>query len=261
VSDAARAVGMSPATLRLWERQGLIAPSRTQGRSRRYTHSDLSLLRRIQFMRRVERLSPLAIARILREHRGTDAIPAATETGNGTTAGLGERLRTTRRRAGLTLPQVAEQVGLSVSFISAVERNVSGISISALHALVKVYGKTIHGLFVEGDNPGALVRENERPTLPGPGGVRLEQLAVGSLQMEPQVVTVEPGCGSEGAYDHVGEEFVFILQGELELWLGEREYRLAVGDCLYFASTIPHRWRNPGKRTARSLWVNTPPTF
>src|SRR5580704_12762148 len=65
VSDAARALGISPATLRLWERQGLIAPSRTQGRSRRYTRADLSLLRRIQFMRRVERLSPLAIARIL----------------------------------------------------------------------------------------------------------------------------------------------------------------------------------------------------
>jgi uncharacterized cupin superfamily protein len=79
--------------------------------------------------------------------------------------------------------------------------------------------------------------------------------------MEPQVVTVEPNCGSEGAYDHVGEEFVFVLQGELELWLGEREYRLSTGDCLYFASTIPHRWRNPGKRTARTLWVNTPPTF
>ena len=260
VSDAARALGISPATLRLWERQGLIAPSRTQGRNRRYTHSDLSLLRRIQFMRRVDRLSPLAIARILREHRGTDATPAP-DTGNTINPGIGERLRTTRRKAGLTLPQVAEQVGLSVSFLSAVERGVSGISISALHALVKVYGKTIQGLFVEGDNPGALVRADERPRLPSPGGVRLEQLAVGSVQMEPQVVTVEPGCGSEGAYDHVGEEFVFILQGELELWLGEREYRLAVGDCLYFASTIPHRWRNPGKRTTRTLWVNTPPTF
>jgi DNA-binding transcriptional MerR regulator/quercetin dioxygenase-like cupin family protein len=260
VSDAARALGISPATLRLWERQGLITPSRTRGKSRRYTHSDLSLLRRIQFMRRVERLSPLAIARILREHRSPDEVPAP-EVANSMSPGMGERLRNTRRRAGLTLPQVAEQVGLSVSFISAVERGVSGISISALHALVKVYGKTIQDLFVEAESPGALVRANERPTLPSPSGVRLEQLAVGTLQMEPQLVTVEPGCGSEGAYDHVGEEFVFVLQGEMDLWLGERKHHLFTGDCLYFASTIPHRWRNPGKQTARTLWVNTPPTF
>ncbi len=260
VSDAARALGISPATLRLWERQGLITPSRTRGKSRRYTHSDLSLLRRIQFMRRVERLSPLAIARILREHRSPDEVPAP-EVAHSMSPGMGERLRNTRRRAGLTLPQVAEQVGLSVSFISAVERGVSGISISALHALVKVYGKTIQDLFVEAESPGALVRANERPTLPSPSGVRLEQLAAGALQMEPQLVTVEPGCGSEGAYDHVGEEFVFVLQGELDLWLGERKHHLSTGDCLYFASTIPHRWRNPSNQTARTLWVNTPPTF
>ena len=47
-----------------------------------------------------------------------------------------------------------------------------------------------------------------------------------------------------------------------EVWLEEREhYVLAAGDCLYFPSTLPHRWHNPGPEPAELVWVNTPPTF
>jgi DNA-binding transcriptional MerR regulator len=260
VGEAARTLGISAATLRLWERQGLVRPDRTRGGSRRYHHGHLALLRRVQYLRRVERLSPKAIARVLRVARDGARGP---DPGGGDAPDLGGRLRARRHRAGLTLRTAAEKTGTSVSFLSAVERGVTGLSIARLHALVKLYGTTVQDLMADGKPSSRLVRAAARPRLPASGsGVQIEQLAVGTLQMEPHFYRVEPGAGSEGTYEHVGEELVFVLRGRLEVWLEERErYRLRAGDCLYFPSALPHRWRNPGPDVTELLWVNTPPTF
>jgi DNA-binding transcriptional MerR regulator len=261
VSDAARALGISAATLRLWERQGLVQPDRTPGRNRRYSETHLALLRRIQFLRRVRRLSPRAIAQMLPGPSGPRPRSGATTADRA--PHFGDRLRAERRRSGLTLREAAAKAGISISFLSAVERGISGVSISTLHTLVKLYGVTVQGLLAEGRTSGRLVRASERPTLEAPGsGVRIEQLALGRLQMEPHFYRVDPGAGSEGAYDHIGEEFIFVLHGKLEVWLEEREHHvLGAGDCLYFPSTLPHRWHNPGPGPAELLWVNTPATF
>src|SRR5262245_36574215 len=261
VSDAARTLGISAATLRLWERQGLVEPDRTRGGNRRYSEAHLALLRRIQLLRRAQRLSPPAIAALLRREPDRRSRPRAPGAGRGPR--VGDRLRAERRRSRLTLREAAVKAGISVSFLSAVERGISGVSISTLHTLVKLYGVTVQSLLAEGQTSGRLVRTAERPALSAPAsGVRIEQLALGRLQMEPHFYRVEPGVGSEGAYDHVGEEFVYVLGGTLEVWLEEREhYVLGPGDCLYFPSTLPHRWHNPGPGPTELLWVNTPATF
>jgi len=65
-------------------------------------------------------------------------------------------------------------------------------------------------------------------------------------------VTMTTICGTD----------LHILRGEFEIWLGNKEhYRLKTGDSLYFESSTPHRWRNPGRAETWLLWVNTPPTF
>lgn len=261
VSDAARRLGISAATLRLWERQGLVQPDRTRGGNRRYSEAHLALLHRIQLLRRAQRLSPPAIAQML--HREPGRPVRANPAVSNRAPRPGDRLRAERRRSRLTLREAAAKAGISVSFLSAVERGISGVSISTLHTLVKLYGVTVQDLLAEQRTSGRLVRPSERPTLSAPGsGVRIEQLALGRLQMEPHFYRVDPGAGSEGAYDHIGEEFVFVLTGTLEVWLEEREHHvLGPGDCLYFPSTLPHRWHNPGSAPAELLWVNTPATF
>ena len=54
---------------------------------------------------------------------------------------------------------------------------------------------------------------------------------------------------------------VLLLEGRLELCVGNKKYSLGRGDSFFFPSTIPHTYRNPGKVTARVVWINTPPTF
>ena len=90
----------------------------------------------------------------------------------------------------------------------------------------------------------------------------MERLADGQALMEPQLFTIEPGAGSEGGYAHEGEEFVHVLDGTFEVVLDEGErHVLRAGDSLYYPSSVVHAWRNPGRVTARVIWVNTPPTF
>jgi quercetin dioxygenase-like cupin family protein len=59
----------------------------------------------------------------------------------------------------------------------------------------------------------------------------------------------------------VGEEFLYVLKGVLEIVLRAESYTLKAGDSFYFESSVPHKWGNPGRSETCVLWVNTPPTF
>jgi quercetin dioxygenase-like cupin family protein len=80
--------------------------------------------------------------------------------------------------------------------------------------------------------------------------------------MEPLLVTVQPGEGSDGQYDHAGEEFSLVLGGTLELAVEDEVFALRKGDTFYFCSTRLHGFRNPGRRGKTTvLWAITPPSY
>jgi DNA-binding transcriptional MerR regulator/uncharacterized RmlC-like cupin family protein len=255
ISEAARRVGISSSALRAWEVLGLVAPVRTESRYRLYTEADVRLLRRALFLRRARGLNPAAIVHVLK-HQG---IVSASATKG---ALPGHRFRRLRTRRGLSLAQVARATGVSVGFLSALERGQMRSSVATLRRIARYYRTNILSLFeAAGENP-RLVRRTQRKILETTAGVRMELLAWGNTAMEPHLFRVKPNGGSGESYTHEGEEFLHILRGEFEIWLGNKEhYRLKTGDSLYFESSTPHRWRNPGRSETSLLWVNTPPTF
>jgi transcriptional regulator with XRE-family HTH domain len=174
----------------------------------------------------------------------------------------GQRFRRLRTRRGLSLAQVARATGVSIGFLSSLERGQMRSSVATLRRIARFYRTNILSLFeAAGENP-RLVRPSQRKILETDAGVRMELLAWGSTAMEPHLFRVKPGGGSGESYSHEGEEFLHVFRGEFEIWLGDTEhYRLKTGDSLYFESSTPHRWRNPGRTEASLLWVNTPPTF
>jgi quercetin dioxygenase-like cupin family protein len=89
----------------------------------------------------------------------------------------------------------------------------------------------------------------------------MELLAWGNTVMEPHLFRVAPEAGSGDSYTHDGEEFLYVLRGELMITLEKQQYRLKAGDSFYFESATPHHWKNPGRAETWVLWVNTPPTF
>jgi DNA-binding transcriptional MerR regulator/quercetin dioxygenase-like cupin family protein len=255
IGEAAKRVGVSASALRLWERQGLVRPAR-RGRYRLYSDADLDHLRHIRRLRQVDRLNAPGIRRVLRTTvtAGHDAERRLD----------GRPLRRLREELGLSLREASERTGLSVSFLSAVERGTSGATIATLQRLTAAYGTTLNDLFGGRDASARLVRGSERPVLMlGDASVRIEQLALGATQLEPQLFVLAEGASSDGAYAHDGEEFLYLLSGSVTVWVGETEtYQLTgAGDALSFPSTLPHRWRNDARGETRLLWINTPPTF
>ncbi len=261
VGEAARLAGISPSTIRLYEKGGLLTLRRTPGGHRYLTEDDLSNLRRIGLLRRTHRLPLAAIRQQLQKlappaRDDSEAEPALPR--------LGQRIRALRTKQGRTLRDLAARTGLSTSFLSSFERGTTGISVANLQRLIGACGSSLIDVFAQASQDDRkLVRAKERPRLVLDGGaVVIEDLAVVPRQIEVQLWTVQPGASSGGAYSHSGEEAMFVIAGSLHVQLNESQsYRLETGDCLYFASADLHRWYNPESRPAQVLWVNTPPTF
>lgn len=180
----------------------------------------------------------------------------------GTTRAIGLKLRRLRARAGLSLATAAAGAGVSAGFLSAIECERANASVATLQRLAAAYGTTVLDLFGHQKRATRLVRPKDRPALQTHSGVRMEVLSQGTLSLQCMLFRVLPGSGSDGAYSHSGEEFIYMIEGTLELWLDEVEcYTLEPGDSFWFESTHGHRWYNPGEQDAVLVWVNTPPTF
>jgi DNA-binding transcriptional MerR regulator/mannose-6-phosphate isomerase-like protein (cupin superfamily) len=254
ISEVAQRVGISSSALRAWEALGLVTPQRTRSRYRLYSEADVRLLKRAIFLRRARGLNPAAIVHVLKQQ----GVVSPAEN----TASPGLRFRRLRQRRDLSLAQVASATGVSVGFLSALERGQMRASIGTLRRIARYYRTNILSFFEPAKDNSKLVKPTERKVLETTKGVRMELLAWGNTAMEPHLFRIRPGGGSGESYTHEGEEFLHILRGEFEIWLNTDEhYRMKPGDSLYFQSSTPHRWRNPGKTESWLLWINTPPTF
>ena len=258
IGETARLVGVSTATLRLWEKERLIQPQRTQAGHRLFSHEDVVHLRRLQYMRNIQGFNFAAIRLELNKpsySQSEPSLPPSVRDG----LELGRKLRTFRNRQRLTLKQVHKKTGLSVSFISAGERGATGISLASLLKLALAYNIRLADLYRESESgSNKLVRVADRQVFEqNLMGVRIEQLTQGPALMEAQRFVLEPGASSEGSYSHDGEELIFVLEGCVDFYLDESEYHhLDAGDCLYFSSLQAHRWQNCSSTRSSLLWVD-----
>jgi DNA-binding transcriptional MerR regulator/mannose-6-phosphate isomerase-like protein (cupin superfamily) len=254
IGDVARLVGVSPSVIRSWESLGLTRPHRTASKYRLYAPEDVKLLKRARFLRKVRGLNAPAIVQMLKR----DGLVRPSSNGS---SAIGARLRHLRIRRGLSLASVAKAVGISLGFLSALERSHTSASVSTLRKLARFYKTNILDFFDPAESSVRLVSPDKRKVLQAGPGVRMELLAWGNTVMEPHLFRIAPQGGSGESYHHEGEEFLYILQGELQISLAGEEYHLQPGDSFYFESATPHSWKNPGRSETWVLWVNTPPTF
>jgi transcriptional regulator with XRE-family HTH domain len=183
---------------------------------------------------------------------------------------IGFQLRRERRVRGLRLKDVAEAAGLSLSLISKIENNRVSPSLSTLHRLAKALGTSVSALFTMDETLDKVVHRSEERPVAGRvqsmvewDGIEAEIMvpfSSGRL-LEGFVFVMQPGGHSGGVLQHEGEECGYVLEGTLELKVGEETYTLGPGDSFFFPSEVPHAYRNPGDTVARVIWINTPPTF
>ena len=190
---------------------------------------------------------------------------------------LGERIRQRRKELNLRLVELAAQCEISTSFLSQIERDQANPSISTLHEIAVALGVTVASFFAEPENgqpnlpseaqkePAAfVVRSNARKTLMYPGsGIQNELLSPDLNRAIQMMYVIMPPGASTGpeSLAHEGEECGVVLQGTVEIWVGDEHFLLGPGDSIYQKSTIPHRSRNVGDDDVIIVVAITPPSF
>lgn len=176
---------------------------------------------------------------------------------------IGQQIRDLRKRAGLTIPELAATIGRSVGYISQIERNISAVSISSLQEISEALGVQIASFFqaqapVLVSERDFVVRSGSRRKLAFVGsGIATESLSPNLIgQIELILITIEPG-GSAGENIRVrrGEEAGYVIDGSVELCVDGIRVVLQQGDAFTFTRTGPHHCVNPTDKNAIVLWV------
>jgi transcriptional regulator with XRE-family HTH domain len=165
---------------------------------------------------------------------------------------IGEKIRELREKRGLSLQDMANRTGYTSALLSQVENHLISPPLGALIKIAKSLEVKVGTFFGEEPRESyAIVRRDERKHISRYAskegvsyGYVYESLGFDKKdrQMEPFLVTLEPATvKSEKLSTHDGEEFIFVLEGEMEAILGDHKDVLHPGDSIYYESTIPHK--------------------
>lgn len=215
---------------------------------------------------------------------------------------VGDRIREERTRRGLSVRQLARDVGVSASLISQIENGRSRPSVSTLYAITQALGISVEDVFdtaTEAVAPatsvtsapapataaaappsvadalaatarpdlalGPLVRPDQREVLELDSGVTWERLGrIAGAHVDFMLVTYAPGSSSSSTGQlmrHPGDEYGYLISGELVVTLGFVDHELGPGDAISFPSSTPHRYRNDGESPAVGIWAVIEPDF
>ncbi|MFI7605886.1 helix-turn-helix domain-containing protein [Micromonospora sp. NPDC049366] len=223
---------------------------------------------------------------------------------------VGARMRQFRTERGLTLRGLAARAGLSIGFLSQVERGVSSIGLTALNSVAAALDRPVAEFFESGPAPmpadaapaeadAAPAAVGATPTgaattprpvaaaasevtaaVPRPPHFTLTRAESGAteyvsgqqtyrmlsdrganLVLEPMLVHIAPGGRREEAYGHEGEEFAYVVRGQLLYEVDGEEHRLHPGDSVHLRSSVPHRLYNDTDEVTTVVSVVTPRLF
>ncbi|ODT73234.1 MAG: hypothetical protein ABS75_00715 [Pelagibacterium sp. SCN 63-23] len=174
---------------------------------------------------------------------------------------LGARLHRRRTELGRTMREVARDAGLTVGFISQIERDISRPSLISLYAIARALDTSVDRFLSQTpERTHRQVTQSARRTRFSLGSTApvYEFLEPGfdQARLNACITHVPPGFNSE-IMRHEGEDFVYLIAGTMIYAVDGFEYRLEAGDTLHFDATVPHGSRNPGDVVATELWVGT----
>jgi transcriptional regulator with XRE-family HTH domain len=180
-------------------------------------------------------------------------------------AHVGERVRQVRHKKGLSLEDVSQRTDIDVSMLSQIEQGAVAPPLGTIIKLAKALEMRM-GYFISGEQerPYTIVRHRDRKVVSRYDskkakyyGYEYESLAPHKKDrhMEPFLVTLEAADTEDERSTHDGQEFIFVLQGQMEVRLDEELHILDPGDAIYYDSTVPHLVKTHGKKTTKILAV------
>ncbi len=174
---------------------------------------------------------------------------------------VGNRIKSIRKRKGLTLQDLSEKSGMSATAISAIERNVSSPTVNTLASIGKALGESLSSLLGETEISHVVTRANgrERPaTLARSADLQSLAAGVPGQRFLPMIGILAPGATSgDGLINHRGDDFLFVVKGSLDVESNGEAIRLGEGDSLYVRENTPYRWANAAAGETQVILVST----
>ncbi|WP_342513599.1 XRE family transcriptional regulator [Sporosarcina sp. FSL K6-1522] len=172
---------------------------------------------------------------------------------------LGANIKDLRLMKRMTLSDVSKKSGLSISFLSQVERSKSSVTMTSLKKISEALGVNVSHFFqATATQSASITRKEDRKEL----NYRDMSFSFANLGgdfqnpiFEPIIATLLPGETQKKPYSHKGQEFLYVLEGTLTVILNNEEQLLYPGDSLHIESTNPHAWFNASEGPVKLLIV------
>ncbi|WP_425446892.1 helix-turn-helix domain-containing protein [Dethiothermospora halolimnae] len=180
---------------------------------------------------------------------------------------IGKKIKELRKGKDMTLKDLSDKTDLSTGFLSQLERGLTTIAIDSLQKIADVFEIDLGYFFVVPKNKqDDIVRHHEKEIFKIDNSKFIHYQLSNSLMdkdMFPRLIEVLPSSDDEDVegYSHEGEEFIYILEGILTLYVGDKRYDLYPGDSAHISSNVSHNWSNYTNKIVRLLAVNTPNKF
>ncbi|MFA6800626.1 MAG: cupin domain-containing protein [Acholeplasmataceae bacterium] len=177
---------------------------------------------------------------------------------------IGKKIRALRLGNDLTQEELANRLELTKGYISQLENNLTSPSMQTFFSLLEVLGTDVHQFFSLEEEQTVVFKkddfyEKENEQLKH----MISWIVPNALkyEMEPIIIDIEPGGQSEIDNPHPGEEFGYVLDGQVVLVLNKKRYVIRKGETFYYLANKEHYLINQSSQHTKILWISTPPMF
>lgn len=172
---------------------------------------------------------------------------------------LGEKIKFYRKDKGLTLKELSQITGLSVGFISNIERNQNSPSVSNLQQICTALNINLMEIIQDGAEKSPVLKKVERKKIfsSQEENTKIELLTKGTNNLNGIAITIDGNSAySDLSWGHNYDEIGVVVRGSLEIELEDKVYTLGEGDSIYLEKFSPHRYRNPNNDTNVTFWFS-----
>jgi transcriptional regulator with XRE-family HTH domain len=178
---------------------------------------------------------------------------------------VGESVKEIRKKKGLSLEDISQRTGLGIELLSEIEKGSIAPPLGTIIKLAKALDMKL-GYFISGTEvlPYTIVRKNKGKLISRFDSGKTDKYGYEFMSlapykkdrhMEPFLVTLEPSDIEEERSSHDGQEFIYVLEGVMEVRLGNEVHLLEPGDAIYYDSTVPHLVKCHGEDKTQILAV------
>lgn len=175
---------------------------------------------------------------------------------------IGKKIRDLRNTLNLSQEELANRCDVTKGYISQLENDLTSPSLATLVDILLALGTTLKEFFND-DSDEKIVFNSKDYITKEEDGYSMTWLVNNAQknEMEPVVVIIQPRHKTEEDIPHEGEEFGYVLEGEVVVCYDNKKIRCKKGETFYFKTSKVHYLYNPKDKLAKVIWVSSPPNF